>query len=181
MQLGKEQLWILKSIKGFKNGRSDATLCSKQLDRTMHPSGCVRVGVAGASTKKSPGYTLDPFTRASLEAYLNSQPHVKKTLEEQLFAEQVEWGAKPPLRGNSVWELVQIELVAFEEKIVQTPQGLANLKKMFPGIDIQRVRQSGDQPKTRTRFTLQLNVGWDPEHARLATFRDGKFASLELY
>ena len=180
-KLAEQTPWTLKSIKGFKSGRSDATLCSKELDRTLHPKGCVRVCIAGALSAKSPGYTLNEFTRASIENYLDSQIYVKQTLEQKLFAEQVEWDIKSPVRGDGIWELVQVESVAFEEKIIQTPQGLANLKKMFPKMDINKVRKGGDQPETKTRFTMMLDVGWDGEHKRLATFRDGKFTSIALY
>lgn len=179
--MSQQTTWTLASLVGFKDGHSDATLCSERLDRTMHPSGCARVFVAGSASATPPGYVLEEFSRASIENYLDSQQYIKQTLEEQLVLEQEKWDVTPVSRGETLWQQAQVDLVTFERKRLQTAEGLANLKKAFPKINVERARKGGDQPDTRTRFKIKVDVHWDDEHSRVMTFRDGRFSSMELY
>lgn len=181
MKETQEQRWQLKSVKGCERGRSDATLCSKLLDPFLHPSRSVRVSVAGAAAKNPPGYALDAFVRRSIDDYVDSQNRVRTALGSGLAADRAESGFKPLDAAEKIWDEAQVQMVAFEKKRVPTPEGLANMKRLMPKINLKRLREAADKPDTKMRFTMMLNVAWDGEHARLATFRDGELVSIEYY
>jgi hypothetical protein len=167
-----------------------AELRSPLLDPVTHPEGSVIAHFALAfSLGGKRRFLLDSFQVDSVVAYLQSQGHIRYTLEAELADARASWlGVARQPDPNQVWAEARVASVSFEQRRSGSAEALARdaESKYSPlhgltGEDIERIVAHSDKPDTWASFTVCVEVDWDEEHrARMATFRDGAFDGFEI-
>lgn len=177
--------YSLAFVGGFKtlretDGNIEVDVHSEFLDLEMHRERRARINLATRSTgiKGVPGFYIDAFQIASIEAYIREQAGVRKQIEERLIREREMLDNSSASASGPLWTQVNVIQVDIELRQVLTPEGLARMKKWYPDESEEAIVAKHDRPSTQSKFTVVINTSWDEDHQRWAQFRDGQLIGL---
>lgn len=165
---------VFETSEDGKRVSNSARLTSRLLDRDMHGRRGARVYFRSVE-KRRPGtrFKLDPFEVASLTAYLDQQPEVRRQLEDELLNFH-DWDPGPGGIRAEVWKETTIDAVVFGPRFLASPTQAAFLRKKYKGEAKRLLEVEFDTPDTLSSFEVDMVPEWGGSHMFTFIFRDGR-------
>jgi hypothetical protein len=164
-------------------------LSGHDLDPALCPDGAIKVVADGQRNEAGPATSadLDPFQRASVEAFVAGQAATRLLLGRAMAASRAEaWGEQAA--PDALWSEARVRYLWLPRRRLLTVEQLlrqwgwvGEIRGIAPE-EMDTARQEvakADTETTRSRFVIGVRLDWDEEHSPYhAVIRDGELVAF---
>jgi hypothetical protein len=166
-------------------------LNAPELDPVLCPGGGIDVIAEGerSGTERATPVDLNPFQRASVEAFVARQGETRLLLEQAMAQSRAEvWGEAAYSASAEPWAEARVTYLYLPRRQTLTIEqffrqaGWVGDMRGVAAEDMEVARREvakADTATTRTRFVIAVKVEWDEEHHPYhAVVRDGELVAF---